>query len=82
MVIKHLDTKGAFISFSKPMDPDNDDLIPEGSLDGQPDPTYACRGKFLDLRTLAFALSGEAYSLDGACHAFGVRARRSLGAME
>ena len=29
-------------------------------------------GRFLDLHALAFALRSESYSLDGACHAFGI----------
>lgn len=79
VVIKHLDSKAAFISFGKPMNPDDDDLIPEGSKNRQPDRTYAWRGRFVDLRTLAFALSGEAYSLDGACKAFGVEGKSDSG---
>ena len=59
VIIKHLDSKGAFISFTKPMEPDEADLIPEEGTAVTPDPSYAWRGRFLDLRTLAFALSGE-----------------------
>ena len=54
IVIKHRDAKGSFISTTKPMAAD------EWSGD---------RGRFLDLRTLTFALTGEAYSLEGACRA-------------
>ncbi|MGO8873425.1 MAG: hypothetical protein ACLQPH_18880, partial [Acidimicrobiales bacterium] len=50
VVIKHLDSKGAFISFGKAMEPDASDLIPEGSPDQKPDKRYVWRGKFLDLR--------------------------------
>ena len=33
---------------------------------------YKFRGHFLDLRTLAFALTDEGYTLESACDAFGV----------
>jgi hypothetical protein len=48
------------------------DLIPEGSLSGEFKPGYKFPGHFLDLRTIAFALTDEPYSLEGACEAFGV----------
>ncbi len=35
------------------------------------------RGRFLDLRTLAFALTDKSYSLEGACDAFNVEHRKS-----
>src|SRR5207245_2827712 len=40
--------------------------------DGRTDPAYTFRGHFLDLRTLAFALTDQAHSLESACQAFGV----------
>jgi hypothetical protein len=43
------------------------DQIPDGSPDGQPDPAYVFPGHFLDLRTLAFALTNKSYSLERAC---------------
>ena len=52
------------------------DLIPEGSTSGKPQPGYKFRGHFLDLRTLAFALTDEGYSLEAACEAFGVEYRK------
>jgi hypothetical protein len=64
IVIKHRDAKGSFISTTKPMGADD---------------WSADRGRFLDLRTLAFALTGEAYSLDGACQAFGVPGKVDSG---
>ena len=79
VVIKHLDSKAAFISFGKPLDPDDIDLIPEGSITQQPDPTYVWHGRFVDLRTLAFALTGTAYSLASACRAFGVEGKSESG---
>ena len=79
VVIKHRDAKGAFISFTKPMEPDDEDLIPPDSPDGKPDPTYAWPGRFLDLKTLAFTLTGESHSLDSACRAFGVPGKADPG---
>jgi hypothetical protein len=64
IVIKHRDAKGSFISLTKPMGAD------EGSSD---------RGRFVDCRTLAFSLTGEAYSLGGACRAFGVPGKIDAG---
>jgi hypothetical protein len=70
--IKHIDSKRALIGFTARNSPDQVDLIPEGSLSGEPKPGYKFPGHFLDLRTIAFALADEAYSLEGACEAFGV----------
>ncbi|MGO8872375.1 MAG: hypothetical protein ACLQPH_13425 [Acidimicrobiales bacterium] len=78
-VIKSRDSKGAFISFTKPLQPEEDLLIPEDSQTGRPDRSYIWRGEFVDCRTLAFALTGESYSLDGACEAFGVRGKSDPG---
>jgi lambda repressor-like predicted transcriptional regulator len=72
VVIKHLDSKRALISFRKRMTPDTDDLIPDDSPDGKPLEKYGFAGHFLDLRTLAYALTDRAYSLKAACEAFGV----------
>ena len=52
--------------------PDEADLIPEDSTDGRPQKGYRFRGHFLDLRTLAFALTDRAHSLKSACETFGV----------
>jgi hypothetical protein len=70
--IKALDSKRAFIGFSGRRDPDPDDLIPDDSLDGEPDPSFRFRGHFLDLRTLAFALTNQSHSLASACETFAV----------
>lgn len=72
VVIKSIDSKRAFIGFSQRRDPDRDDQIPEDSPDGQPEAGFRFRGHFLDLRTLAFALTNKSYSLARACKAFGV----------
>lgn len=71
--VKVLDSKRAFVRFTRPVNPDRDDLIPEGALDARPERRYAFPGHFLDARTLAFALTNESYSLARACQAFGVK---------
>jgi len=70
--IKHIDSKRALKGFTRRKDPDEEDLIPEGSLTGQKEEDYAFRGHFLDLRTLAFALTDGSYTLEKACEEFGV----------
>jgi hypothetical protein len=70
--IKHIDSKRALKGFTARLNPDRTDLIPEGSPSGEPQKGYRFRGHFLDLRTLAFALTDVGYSLEGACEAFGV----------
>ena len=54
------------------MKADDDDLIPEGSLTGKTQKGYRFRGHFLDLRTLAFALTDRGHSLASACDEFEV----------
>src|SRR5579862_609175 len=56
--VKSLDSKRALIGFARPMRADG----------GAP----FFRGNFFDLRTGAYALSGESHSLQSACIAFGV----------
>jgi len=73
---KHIDGKRSLIGFTSRNSPDRADLIPEGSPSGKPQPGYKFRGHFLDLRTLAFALTDEGYSLEEACEAFGVEHRK------
>jgi hypothetical protein len=70
--IKHIDSKRALKGFTGRRNPDEEDRIPEGSTTGKPEKDYVFHGHFLDLRTLAFALTDRGYTLDGACHAFGV----------
>jgi len=72
VTIKSIDSKRSLIGFTKRRSPDQDDIIPEGSRNGKPDPGYVFPGHFLDLRTLAFALTNQAHSLKSACAAFGV----------
>lgn len=71
--VKYLDQKRSLIAFSARNSPDEEDLIPEGSPSGEPKLGYRFPGHFLNLRTLAFALSDETYSLKAACEAFGVK---------
>jgi hypothetical protein len=70
--IKTIDSKRALITFTKRRDPDELDLIPEDADGGEPVPGYKFPGHFLDLRTLAFALTNKGHSLASACEAFHV----------
>jgi hypothetical protein len=70
--IKHIDGKRALKGFTGRKEPDAEDRIPEGSTTGKPEMDYTFRGNFLDLRTLAFALTDRPYTLEGACEDFGV----------
>ncbi len=71
--IKYIDNKRALIAFTARNSPDEEDLIPEGSLSGEPKPGYKFLGHFLDLRTIAFALTDEGHSLEAVCESFGIR---------
>jgi hypothetical protein len=70
--IKHIDSKRALKGFTGRKKPDKEDRIPEGSMTGKPNKKYIFRGHFLDLRTLAFALTDKSYTLERACEDFGV----------
>jgi hypothetical protein len=72
VVVKSIDSKRSLMGFTKRRTPDHDDLIPEDSREGTPDPGYVFSGHFLDLRALAFALTNQSHSLASACRAFGV----------
>ncbi len=72
VAIKHIDSKRALIGFTGRLEPDEEDLIPEGSRTGKPEEDYIFRGHFLDLRTLAFALTDRGHSLESACEEFKV----------
>jgi hypothetical protein len=72
IAIKYIDSKRALIGFTSRKEPDQDDLIPENSLKNKPEKGYKFRGHFLDLRTLAFALTDRGHSLASACEAFEV----------
>ena len=70
--IKHIDSKRALKGFTARNSPDETDLIPEDCKTQRAQPGYKFRGHFLDLRTLAFALTDKGYSLEAACKTFGV----------
>lgn len=65
---KTIDSKRALMGFVSPMEAATSEPPPGG---GQEHPVF--RGHFLDLRTLAFALTDSSHSLDSACRAFGVK---------
>jgi hypothetical protein len=69
--VKHLDRKKSFIEFGrcKTADPENEQAAEDHAPDFQSHP----RGRFLDLKTLAFALTNEAYTLKLACKEFQVK---------
>jgi hypothetical protein len=72
VAIKHIDSKRSLKGFTARNACDPCDLIPDDSPDGLPEEGFKFRGHFLDLRTLAFALTDESYTLATACKAFGV----------
>src|SRR5256712_3740946 len=74
--IKYIDSKRALKGFTRRQEPDEEDLIPEGSTTGAKEEDYAFRGHFLDLRTLAFALTDKGYTLEKACEDFGVEHKK------
>src|SRR5215472_4118849 len=45
---------------------------------GKPEENYTFRGHFLDLRTLAFALTDKGYTLKAACEDFGVEHKKQV----
>jgi hypothetical protein len=68
---------GALISFTKPRNgkagkADCSDTVPEGSTDNAEVEGYVFRGRFLDCKTLADALTDSDLSLEGACRRFGL----------
>lgn len=76
LAINYIDSKRAFMGFLSRRSPDASDLIPEGSKDGKPDPNYVFPGIFIDLRTLGYALTAEAGSLESMCEEFGLPYRK------
>jgi hypothetical protein len=69
IAIKHIDSKRALKGFTGSYNPDSVDLIP---VNGEQSNSRFFRGHFLDLRTLAFALTDRGHSLESACKTFGV----------
>lgn len=72
IAIKHIDSKRSLMGLTARKLADDEDKIPEGSESTNPQEGYIFRGHFLDLRTLAFALTDVGYTLDSACEEFGV----------
>lgn len=71
--IETIDSKRSRIRFGRVKDPKTWWLIPEDDPHAEPDINYTFLGNFLDLRTLAFALTGEGHTLGSACEAFKVK---------
>jgi hypothetical protein len=76
ITIKQIDSKRALIGLTSRMNPDAEDRIPEWSKTGKPKKGYNFKGHFLDLRTLAFALTDVGYSLESACDGFDVEHKK------
>jgi hypothetical protein len=70
VAIKPLGDHRAVIGFTSWWKPDAKDRIPEDSPDGTPRKGYRFRGYFVDLHTLARALTDQTFSLASACRAF------------
>ena len=71
IAIKSIDSKRALKGFRAPDEVDEIDQIP-GDGQTEPDKSFRWQGEFLDLRTLAFALTDRGHTLESACDAFGV----------
>jgi hypothetical protein len=70
IVIEHVNSRMAFIHFGRPRKTDPQDQRPADGI--PPDPHYSYQGRFLDLKTLVSAVTGDPHSLDSAGEAFGV----------
>jgi hypothetical protein len=68
VAIKTLDSKRHQHGFKNRLEVDAADEVPEGDTERKTG--YRFRGHFLDLRTLAFALTNESYSLERATQTF------------
>src|SRR5574341_394255 len=79
LIIQHVDSKRAFIRFSGRRVRDSSELLADHVEPEQTGPE-ASRGRFLDLRRLTFALTGEGHTLDSAAAAFGTTTRKQKGA--
>jgi hypothetical protein len=69
IAIKHVDAKRALMGFTARNNPDPLDYVTDENPSAKKRPF---KGHFLDLRTLAFALTDRGHSLKSACKAFGV----------
>lgn len=68
--ITMLDSKRTFFQFTRPKSLPEEDRIPPGKH--EPEAGYSYKGRFADLRTLAFALTGQGHTLASACELFEV----------
>jgi hypothetical protein len=67
---RHLDSKKAFIEFDQPSRRETQESRRTAASRRNRGPSF--KGKFLDLRTLAFALTSVGHSLASGCKTFGV----------
>jgi hypothetical protein len=66
VTVKSIDSKRAFIRLARPREVDAADLVATDREElGEGSPT---QGRFLDLRTLVFALTNQSHSLASACN--------------
>lgn len=72
VIIKHLDSKRAFISFS------NAFSRKRGNVRNKKGQSNKFRGHFLDLRTFTFALTNESHTLESACELFNTDIKKSI----
>ncbi len=77
--IRHVNRHFSFIAFTSAVDRDVADCIPDADPTGEPDEQYVFPGHFLDLRTMAFALTNTSHSLASAAEAFDCTLRKSDG---
>ena len=77
ITIKSIDSKRSLKSLTHPNDPDPADRTPDERR--KPVKGFYPPGNFLDLRTLAFALTDRGHTLDSACEAFGVERKGDPG---
>lgn len=70
LIIKHLDSKRAFFQFT------NTISFKKGNNRKRKGKSNKFRGNFLDLRTLAFALTNEKHSLESACELFNAEKKK------
>ncbi len=77
ITIKSIDSKRSLKSLTHPNNPDPPDRTPDERR--KPVKGFYPPGNFLDLRTLAFALTDRGHTLDSACEAFGVERKGDPG---
>jgi hypothetical protein len=78
--VKQIDNKRALKGFTSRRSPDSEDIVFDEAESGRNRKGSSFRGHFLDLRTLAFALTDRSYSLGSACEDFGVEHGKTIAA--